>query len=357
MESDVSFMQETLSLARKGLGRTAPNPPVGAVVVKDSRIVGQGFHPRAGMPHAEVYALRAAHDEAKGATLYVTLEPCNHHGRTPPCTQAIIEAGVSRVVVGTIDPNPKVAGRGIERLRASGIVVDVGVCEDACKDLIAWYATWLEKGRPFVILKAAMTLDGRIATAGGDSRWISSDESRALVHEVRNHVDAVIVGIGTMIKDDPLLTCRIEDGRNPLKVILDADFQVSPQAKCLGPGTVLFTTKPSDSRPEIVKQGVQVVRLQPDASGRLPWEQVLSHLGGMGLHAAMVEGGSGVYSSLLASRCLDSLMVFIAPKILGGGIPMVDMGSPESIAQSVRLVITGVRRTGTDVLVTAVLEE
>jgi diaminohydroxyphosphoribosylaminopyrimidine deaminase/5-amino-6-(5-phosphoribosylamino)uracil reductase len=356
MKNDANFMREAVVLARQGLGRTSPNPSVGALVVKDGNIIGKAFHPKAGMPHAEVYALESAGDQARGATLYVTLEPCDHHGKTPPCTQAIIKAGISRVVIGTIDPNPKVAGRGIERLRSSGIEVTVGIGQDQADDLIAWYATWLKKGRPYVILKAAITLDGRIATLSGDSRWISSEESRALVHELRNHMDGVIVGIETVVKDDPLLTCRIEGGRDPLRIILDTDYKISPAAKCLGEGSLLFTAKPEDSRPEIAEMGVKVIRLEADATGILPWEQVLTHLGSLGLHAVMVEGGSSVYTSLLETGCVDKIMVFIAPKILGGGVPLVDRGSPESIAQSLRLVITDVRRSGPDILVEAVLE-
>jgi diaminohydroxyphosphoribosylaminopyrimidine deaminase/5-amino-6-(5-phosphoribosylamino)uracil reductase len=357
MDQDSVYMQEAITLAKQGLGRTAPNPPVGAVVVKDGCIVGKGFHPGAGMPHAEVYALDSSGDLAGGATLYVTLEPCNHHGRTPPCTEAVIRAGISRVVIGCVDPNLKVSGKGIERLRASGIRVDVGVCEEEAKDLITWYASWLRTSRPFVILKAAVTLDGRIAAAGGDSRWISSEESRMLVHELRDRVDGVLVGIGTVKNDDPLLTCRMEGGRDPLRIILDPEFEIAPEAKCLGEGSLLFTARPHDSRPEVTEQGTKVIRVEPDASGMLPWDRVLAHLGGMGLHAVMVEGGNGVYSSLLRSGLVDKLMIFIAPKILGGGIPLASLGSPESIAQSVKLVITGVRRTGTDILAEAVLEE
>ena len=349
-------MKEAIALARQGLGRTAPNPPVGALVVKDGYIIGKGFHPKAGMPHAEVYALESAGEEARGATLYVTLEPCDHIGRTPPCTQTVIKAGISRVVVGCVDPNPKVSGKGIERLRSSGIGVEIGVCKDEARELIAWYSTWLREKRPYVILKAAITLDGRIAASNGDSRWISSPESRALVHELRNHADGVLVGISTVRHDDPMLTCRIEGGRDPLRIVLDAGFEAPVEAKCLGEGSLLFTAKHQYSRPEIAGKGTEVVMIDADASGMLPWDQVLSHLGTMGLHAIMVEGGSGVYTSLLRSGFIDKLMIFIAPKILGGGIPLVDMGPTESIAQSLNLLITGMKRIGADILVEAVRE-
>ncbi|HVN71179.1 MAG TPA: bifunctional diaminohydroxyphosphoribosylaminopyrimidine deaminase/5-amino-6-(5-phosphoribosylamino)uracil reductase RibD [Desulfomonilia bacterium] len=356
MEQDVIYMHQAVELARKTMGRTAPNPSVGAVVVKDGQIVGMGFHPKAGLPHAEIYALEEAGDKAKGATLYVTLEPCNHYGKTPPCTEAVIKAGISRVVAGTLDPNPIVAGKGVMRLKEAGITVDVGVCGDECKELISWYATWLEKGRPFVILKAAITLDGRIAASTGDSQWISSEESRLHVHELRNRVDGVLVGIGTVLKDDPLLTCRIEGGRDPLRIILDPLLTVPRDAKCLGPGVYVFTAKPLESGKEIMERGARVVRIEPDASGILPWDAILEYLGKMGLHAVMVEGGSGVYSSLLKSALVDKLIFFIAPKILGGGMPLVNWGSPLKIADALKIVITKVESLGGDILVEGVLE-
>ncbi|HQP30528.1 MAG TPA: bifunctional diaminohydroxyphosphoribosylaminopyrimidine deaminase/5-amino-6-(5-phosphoribosylamino)uracil reductase RibD, partial [Deltaproteobacteria bacterium] len=214
-------MLQALEQARKGLGRTAPNPPVGAVIVKAGRIIGEGFHPAAGQPHAEIFALKSCKEDPKGATLYVTLEPCRHFGKTPPCTRAIIAAGLRRVVIATRDPNPIMAGKGRQELVDAGIEVVSGVCEDEARDLIRWYTHWMMHKRPFVMVKAAVTLDGRIAAAGGDSKWISSEASRKKVHVWRNEFDAVLVGIGTVIKDDPLLTCRIEGGRDPLRVIID----------------------------------------------------------------------------------------------------------------------------------------
>jgi diaminohydroxyphosphoribosylaminopyrimidine deaminase/5-amino-6-(5-phosphoribosylamino)uracil reductase len=252
MDKDTTFMNDAIALARQAIGRTAPNPSVGALVVKDGQVVGRGFHPKAGKPHAEVYALAEAGDNARGAALYVTLEPCNHYGKTPPCTEAIIKAGISRVVVGTLDPNLIVAGKGVERLKDAGIMVDVGVCAQGCNDLIAWYAFWLMHGRPYVILKAAITLDGRIATATGDSQWISSEESKNYMHELRNQVDGLIVGMGTVLKDDPLLTCRIEGGRDPMRIILDPQLDIPERAKCLGHGSIVFTTKSPADRKSVV---------------------------------------------------------------------------------------------------------
>lgn len=357
MKSDSTYMRQALSLAKKGLGRTAPNPPVGAVVVKDGRVIGEGFHPKAGLPHAEVYALRDAGEAARGASLYVTLEPCSHHGRTPPCTEAVLAAGISRVVVGTLDPNPLVAGRGIERLRAAGLDVVVGVEEQQAKDLIRWYTCWMLSGRPFVIAKAAMTLDGRVATPGGDSKWISSEASRTMVHELRNHADGILVGIATVLKDDPQLTCRIEGGRDPLRIIIDRDYRVPPSARCLGGNCMVFTSRVPESRPEIMETGTTVVQAQPDASGRFVWEDILARLGAMGLHAILVEGGSSIHSSLIRSRLVDQILLFVAPKLLGGGIPLVQWGAPERIADAYSLVVTRVTTIGGDVLIEASLED
>lgn len=345
------FMREAIELARRGLGRTAPNPCVGAVVVKDDRVVGRGFHPRAGMPHAEVYALAEAGGQARGATLYVTLEPCNHHGRTPPCTEAVIRAGIRRVVAGTLDPNPLVSGAGIRRLEEAGIEVEGGVLEAECGDLIAWYRTWIRTGRPFVIMKAAVTLDGKIADSFGDSKWISSEASRAYVHELRNRVDAVIVGSGTVMSDDPLLTCRAPSGRNPLRVVLDARLRTDPGARCLGEGSLVFTAAPRDAWSAHLSRGTKLAGMPPDGRGRLPWAGVLDALGRMGLHAVMVEGGSGVYTTLVESALVDRFVFFVAPAVLGGGLGVVDHGRAVRLAQAARFVIARLERMGDDVLV------
>jgi diaminohydroxyphosphoribosylaminopyrimidine deaminase / 5-amino-6-(5-phosphoribosylamino)uracil reductase len=350
MDKDTIFMNEAISLARQAIGRTAPNPSVGALVVKDGRVVGRGFHPQAGKPHAEIYALEEAGEHAHGAVLYVTLEPCAHFGKTPPCTDAVMKAGISRVVVGAVDPNPIVAGKGIERLKRAGITVDVGACAQECTDLIAWYAFWIRNSRPYVILKAAITLDGRVASSTGDSQWISSEESRRHVHELRNRVDGLIVGIGTVLKDDPLLTCRIEGGRDPMRIVLDPQFEIPADAKCLGDGSLVFTAGSSAARPEITARGPEIVRIKADPAGLLPWASLLEHLGKMGLHCVMVEGGSGIYSSLLRSGLVDKLLFFIAPKILGGGLPLVDWGSPSRIADSLKVVITKVGLSGGDII-------
>ncbi|MGC9324427.1 MAG: bifunctional diaminohydroxyphosphoribosylaminopyrimidine deaminase/5-amino-6-(5-phosphoribosylamino)uracil reductase RibD [Desulfomonilia bacterium] len=357
MNPDELFMQEAISLARQGLGRTAPNPPVGAVVVRDGQVVGSGFHPMAGKPHAEVYALGAAGGKAKNATLYVTLEPCTHYGKTPPCTEAIIQSGVTRVVIGTPDPNPIVEGKGIERLRTSGIDVVVGVGQEGARELIRFYDTWMTLRRPYVILKAAMSLDARIATESGDSKWISSEESRACVHELRNRVDGILVGVGTVLADDPELTCRIPEGRDPMRIILDPKLRTPPDSRCLGERALIITAASPENRPDIASSGTDMIQLPADHQGRIPWNDILSTLGEKGLHAVMVEGGSAVFTGLIQSSSVDEFMIFIAPKLLGGGIPLVNWGSPENVADSLSLVITGVSTMGGDVFITARLGE
>jgi diaminohydroxyphosphoribosylaminopyrimidine deaminase/5-amino-6-(5-phosphoribosylamino)uracil reductase len=357
MKTDSTYMKQAIRLAKKGLGRTAPNPPVGAVIVKEDRVVGKGFHPKAGLPHAEVYALRDAGEDARGGTIYVTLEPCSHHGRTPPCADAIIEAGIKRVVLGAVDPNPVVAGRGIERLRSSGIEVVAGVENKASEDLIRWYACWMKKKQPFVIAKAAMTLDGKIAAPGGDSKWISSDKSRTIVHKLRNQVDGILVGIGTVINDDPQLTCRIPGGRDPKRIIIDKDYMISQTARSVGENCIIFTARNPGSRPEIGKAGARVVQIPLDSTGRFAWKDILGHLGDMGLHAVLVEGGSSIHSSLVRSGSVDKFLIFIAPKLLGQGVPIVQWEAPERIAEACSLVITQVKTIGGDVLIEASLED
>lgn len=354
---DATCMLRALELARRGLGRTAPNPPVGALVVKGARVIGEGFHPVAGQPHAEIVALKNCSDNPLGATLYVTLEPCCHYGKTPPCTRAIIEAGLKRVVIATLDPNPIVSGKGRQELLDSGIDVITGVCEGEAKKLIRWYTHWINHKRPFAMVKAATTLDGKIAAAGGDSKWISSEASRQKVHVWRNEFDAVLVGIGTVLKDDPLLTCRIEGGRDPVRVVIDPELMIPAQALCLGERCVVFTAIKADKRHDLIAGGTQVIHLDATAQGVLDWNAILGHLGKLGLHAVMVEGGGRVFSSFLKTDLVDELRIFLAPKLLGGGIPLIDWGKPQRIDQSLALVVDEVEMSGGDVLITAYREE
>lgn len=324
MPSDEQFMQSALDLAAIAEGRTRPNPAVGALVVKNGQVVGEGFHPAAGQPHAEIFALRQAGPSAIGATLYVTLEPCSHTGRTSPCADAVIAAGIARVVVGTADPNPLVSGRGLERLRQAGLVVETGVLEPAARRLIVPFAKHVTTGLPWVVLKAGMTLDGMTATAGGDSQWITNASSRTLVHQLRDKVDAILVGVGTVFQDNPRLTTRLpQGGRNPLRVVVDSRLRLQEDAALLETGpeleTLIFTTAaaPQAKLQRLAERGVQVVAVDADPGG-VNLRQMLTILGQRGVQSLLLEGGATLNHAMLHAGLVDRAMFFIAPKLIGG---------------------------------------
>ena len=323
---DVAMMRAALVEARRGLGKTAPNPAVGCVIVKGGRVIAVGHHERAGEPHAEVVALRAAGRRARGATVYVTLEPCCHTGRTPPCTEALLSAAPSRVVVGCHDPNPRVAGGGARALREAGIRVDVGVLDRECGELVRGFAEWIRHGRPWVELKLAASLDGRIAARTGKSKWISSPASRRIVQEMRARVDAVLVGVGTVLADDPRLTCRLPGARQPLRVVLDRALRTPPTSRVLGGRAgALLVCSPGASRARrrrLEGAGAEVLELR--GSEKAVWNALLRELGRRGVHELLVEGGARVAASALAARVVKGLVFFYNPRILGGdGIPMI----------------------------------
>ncbi len=324
MPSAAEYMDRALALARKGEGRTRPNPAVGAVIVADGQVVGEGYHPEAGQPHAEIFALRQAGALARGADLYVTLEPCSHHGRTGPCADAVIAAGIARVFVGAGDPNPQVRGQGIDRLRAAGIAVQIGIREVECLRLIAPFVRHVTTGLPLVTLKTAVTLDGKTATATGDSQWISGPASRLHVHRLRDRVDAILVGIGTVLHDDPQLTTRLpEGGRNPLRVVVDSQLRIPDHAKLLGDlaaaATLIATTSRASAQKieQLRRQGVEVLVLDGQ-DGRVDLPELLHRLGQRGIQHLLLEGGSGLNDAMLQAELIDRLMVFVAPKIVGG---------------------------------------
>ena len=290
-EQDTHYMRMAMRLALKGAGRTSPNPMVGAVLVKHGEVIATGYHKVAGEDHAEIVALKRAGDRAKGATLYINLEPCSHHGRTPPCTMSLIRAGLGAVVAGMKDPNPRVRGRGLRQLRQAGIEVRVGVLEPQCRTLNEAFVKYITRGLPFVILKLAASLDGKIAAGSGDARWISSEASRRVVHRLRNQVDAVLVGAGTVVADDPQLTCRIPGGRNPWRVVLDARLRIPLSAKLLhhrDPHKSIIVTSleaPQRKVRALTDLGAQVWRLEA-VNGRIPWLPCLKELSAGGLISA-----------------------------------------------------------------------
>lgn len=361
MSSDADYMRQALALARRGLGRTSPNPPVGAVVVAGGEIVGRGWHRRAGAAHGEAAALLAAGSRARGATLYVTLEPCNHHGRTGPCTEAILAAGVRRVVFGARDPNPRVRGGGAARLRRAGIEVIGGVERAACEELIAGFVSLVRRGRPLVTLKLAATLDGRIATRSGDSRWISGPAARRLVHEWRNEMDAVMVGIGTVLADDPQLTCRRRGGRDPLRVIVDSRLRIPPTAVVLtkeaAPATVIATVKPSGRKLAALRARGATVLSLPGRGGRVSLRRLLSALGDRGIASVLLEGGATLAAAALRDGLVDRVALFLSPRLIGGdGTPLLGPLGIRRLADAPRLRVLGSERVGDDLLVRAVPE-
>ncbi len=354
-------MRAALGLARRGAGRTSPNPMVGAVVVRDGRIVGRGYHARAGGDHAEVVALRQAGGAARGATLYVNLEPCGHFGRTPPCTRAVIEAGVGRVVAGMVDPNPMVAGRGLEALRKAGIRVEAPLREEECRRLNEGFVKHVTRGLPFVTLKLAASLDGRIATATGDSRWVTGPAARKYVHRLRNELDAVLVGSGTVLADDPQLTCRLPGGRDPWRIVLDGRLRTPVTARLVRQRqpekTVVVTgdAAPAVRRKRLEDLGVQVWSF-PVRHGRISFRRVFRKLARAGVLSVMMEGGGVTASRAIAEKVVDKVLCFYAPKFIGGdGLPMMGDLGVTRMRGSPRLAETVVRRLGDDILITAYL--
>jgi diaminohydroxyphosphoribosylaminopyrimidine deaminase/5-amino-6-(5-phosphoribosylamino)uracil reductase len=355
-------MARAIVLARRGMGGTHPNPPVGAVLVRDGRIVGEGRHHRAGEPHAEILALRAAGSKARGAELFVTLEPCNHEGRTPPCVPAIVEAGVKAVHVGAPDPNP-LSGDGLAALRAAGIEVGPGLDRIRAAYLAAGFASSVERKRPRIVLKTATSLDGRIATGSGESRWISSEVARAWVHRRRREADAILVGSGTAVKDNPALTTRFVSGRSPDRFVVDSRLRTPETARVWaedGVRRVAATTEaaPAERREALEAKGIEIWTLPADPEGRVSLPALAARMGSEGYTTLLVEGGGTVAGSFLASRLVDVIWIVMARRLLlGGGGPGWTEGlRVPAVARAVRVARTGLRNLGPDWLVTAVPE-
>lgn len=352
------YMQRALELAESVLGSTSPNPNVGCVIVRDGRIAGEGATQPPGGPHAEVMALRQAGDAARGATAYVTLEPCSHVGRTPPCAGALIEAGVAGVQVALIDPDPNVAGSGVEKLRAARIDVTIGDGEVESAKLLEAYLKHRATGLPFVIAKFAATLDGKIAASSGDSRWVAGAEARAWAHGFRARVDAIMCGVNNVLLDDPQLTARpggVAAERQPLRIVADSRGRTPLGAKVLGPGgkTLVATTdaSPSAWRDEIAAASAEVCVLPADANGRVDMPSLLRELGGRGVLSLLVEGGGVLHGSLFEAKLVDKVHAIIAPKIVGGSAyPAVAGAGVARMADAITLRDVEVLRLGTDVV-------
>jgi diaminohydroxyphosphoribosylaminopyrimidine deaminase / 5-amino-6-(5-phosphoribosylamino)uracil reductase len=361
-QSDRRYVRMACRLAEKAAGRTSPNPMVGAVLVRDGKMIATGYHQFAGADHAEIIALKKAGSKAKGATLYINLEPCNHYGRTPPCTRSLIAAGVKEVVVGMKDPNPLVSGKGLRALARAGIKVRSGVLDEKCQTLNEAFTKFITRGVPFVTLKLAASLDGKIATASGDARWISCEKSRITVHLLRNSYDAVLVGAGTVITDNPQLTCRIAGGRDPWRIILDARLRIPLDAEFLRQRgkekNIIVTgdTAPADKISALENLGATVWRL-PAPHGAVRWLPLLKRLAKIGIASVLIEGGATTAAGALKEKVVDKMLLFYAPKLLGGdGRYMIDSLGVEHIRQSVMLQKLKIEKSGADLLVSGYLK-
>jgi len=349
---DTKYMKRALLLARRARGKTSPNPMVGAVLVRDGRILSEDYHRRPGTPHAEALALQSAGEGARGATLYVTLEPCCHKDkRTPPCTEAIISSGVSRVVAAMQDPNPRVSGKGVQSLRAAGIQVDVGMLEDEAGALNEAYVKFMTTGKPLVILKTAMTLDGKIATPKGQSRWITGEEARKLVHMLRSRSDAILTAIGTVKADDPRLTSRIKGGKNPLRVVIDPELEIPAKSRLLQtpPETLIVTRTNNNKANYLNKSGIKMLFYKEKL--KLNW--LIKKLASMGIMSVLIEGGSSLNAHALNEKIVDRVMFFVAPKIIGGrdSFPAVGGSFFRKLESAYRIEDLKVSRVGQDILV------
>jgi diaminohydroxyphosphoribosylaminopyrimidine deaminase/5-amino-6-(5-phosphoribosylamino)uracil reductase len=357
MVNDELYMRLALKLARKGLGKTSPNPVVGAVIVKGDRIIARGYHHAFGADHAEVDALKKAQESVAGATLYVTLEPCRHYGKTPPCTDAIIKSKIGRVVIGMLDPDPRMKGESVKLLNQNGIKTTVGMLEADCLALNEKYIKHRTTGIPYVTLKWAQTLDGRIATAKGSSRWISSPESLKLAHRLRATNDAILVGASTVIKDNPELTTRLVKGRNPVRVILDSTLRIPLDAKVLknqdkAKTLVVATLRAAkDKLAALQKMGIEVLIIPPDSRDKVDLIKLLKTLGKREITSLLVEGGGEVITSFLQLNLVDKLVVIIAPKILGKGTDAVGDLNITDLTKAYKLTFDKVYRSGVDIVV------
>lgn len=354
------YMRLAIRLAKKARGRTSPNPLVGALVVKEGEVVGKGFHQKAGAPHAEINALNDAGKKARRGELYINLEPCNHYGRTPPCAKTIIDSGIKRVFVGMEDPNEVVAGRGIRCLQDNGIYVQTGILREECQRLNEAYLKYITEKKPFVILKSAASLDGKIATRIGDSRWITNEKSRAFLHRLRDEVDGILVGIGTIMADNPELTTRLNSrkGKDPVRIVVDSKLRIMLRAKVLMPeseaGTIIATTElaPKEKIKKLEELGAKVL-IVGSKNNRVDLTELMYELGKLEITSLLIEGGAEINASSLDSGIVDKVLFFYAPKIIGGTdvLGMVGGEGVEKLDDAINLKDLRVKRFGDDILV------
>lgn len=359
-EIDIKYMKRALELAKKGEGRTAPNPMVGCVVVKDGEIIGEGFHEEYGSFHAERNALNSLSKNADGAELYVTLEPCCHYGKTPPCTEAIIEHKIKRVIVACLDENPLVGGQGIEILKKHGIDVTIGVLKEEAIKLNEVFFHYISNKRPFVAMKYAMTLDGKIATVSKDSKWITSKESRKYVQVLRNRYKSILVGIHTVLEDDPMLNCRMEGGVNPIRIVLDSKLRIPLKSNIVKTAkeikTIVVTTESDERKKEVLKSlGVEIMELKSE----ICLSELLTRLGEMKIDSILVEGGGRIHGSFLQENLVDRVYAFVAPKLIGGAdaLSPVEGTGIQKMKDAIKLKDTECRMIEKDILITGRVEK
>lgn len=351
------YMKRALSLAEYGRGRTAPNPVVGAVIVKEGRIIGEGWHQRCGENHAEINAFENAGEDVTGAEMYVTLEPCSHYGKTPPCAKTIIEKKIAKVYVGLLDPNPLVAGRGIKMLESAGIQVEVGVLEKQCRRINEIFLKYVTSKQPFVVMKTAMTLDGKIAAYTGDSKWVSSEASRSIVQQMRNSLTGIMVGVGTVLTDNPKLTCRIDKGRDPIRIIVDSRLTIPLSAKVLKDDNCIIAAA-SDCDPSKRNALGSRVMITKSKNGRVELEDLMQRLGAQGIDSILLEGGGTLNDAALRAGLVDRVVTFLSPKIIGGKdakTPVEGMGF-DKMSQAIHIKDLEIKKIGEDFMIQGVPE-
>lgn len=356
--TDESYIQLAIEIAKKGKGEVSPNPLVGCIIVKNDKIIGAGYHQKYGHNHAEINAINSAKQDISGSTLYVNLEPCSHHGKTPPCVDKIIEKGVKRVVIGTLDMNPLVSGKGIKKLKKAGIEVKVGLLEKECIELNKFFFKYITKKLPYVALKAAQTLDGKIADSNYDSKWITSVDARRRVHSLRGQYDAVLIGAGTVKKDNPNLTVRLTEGRNPKRIVIDDKLTLSVESKIFNgseKNLIILTCEHSAGKKKkvnkILSKGVRLIFIKESENGKMDLKAALKELAALDIASILIEGGNKIFTSFIKQNLFDEFLLFVAPKLLGEGIPTIGNLGIKNIRKAMKLRINNVEKLGEDILV------
>jgi diaminohydroxyphosphoribosylaminopyrimidine deaminase / 5-amino-6-(5-phosphoribosylamino)uracil reductase len=357
--TDESYIKLAIELAKKGIGKVSPNPLVGCVIIKDERIIGAGYHEKFGGNHAEINAINSAQENLEGATLYINLEPCSHQGKTPPCVDKIIERKMKRVVVGTLDMNRLVSGAGVKKLKAAGIEVKVGLLEKECVELNKFFFKYITKKIPYVTLKAAQTIDGKIADTAGNSKWVSSVSSRRYVHSLRAKYDAVLIGSGTVLADDPSLTVRLTEGRNPKRIVLDSNLILTSDYKIIrnnaDKNLIVVTSKKNISKKRRIKKlnslGAKVLFVRENKNGMINLKSAMLELAKHEIASVLVEGGSEIYTSFVRENFFDNIVLFVSPKILGPGLSFVNAFGNGTLKNALKVKFESVETIDEDLLV------